>query len=136
MKTPKKTNFNKLPYKRNKTLIKFFKRHNLGFGQSSKIDWARYYIAKIFYDNIFYTDTNPDYNKLIEQLKETQYALEYLYKIYDKTEKDRRSGSETYGFDNWQDTINYISDRWECQFRVRWILDLIDYLDRNEKDKI
>ena len=42
---------------------------------------------------------------------------------------DLRSGAETYGYKNDEHTmynLQYISDRWNCTLRVRWILDLIN----------
>jgi hypothetical protein len=40
---------------------------------------------------------------------------------------DYRTGDETYGYDNEESISNnlmYISDRWNCSFRLRWLLDL------------
>ncbi len=40
---------------------------------------------------------------------------------------DLRSGAETYGYDyGIMYNLQYISDRWNCPFRVRWTLDLIN----------
>ena len=53
-----------------------------------------------------------------------QYEL-----IYSPVEKDYRSGFETYGYENEESilsNIDYISDRWGCAFRVRWIINLLD----------
>lgn len=39
---------------------------------------------------------------------------------------DRRSGEETYGYkdeENIRGNLGYISDRWNCAFRIRWIID-------------
>lgn len=57
-------------------------------------------------------------------------AAEYkwLIKSY-KWEPDLRSGEETYGYESREsirDNLFYISDRWIAQFRLRWVLDLID----------
>jgi hypothetical protein len=44
-------------------------------------------------------------------------------------ENDYRPGVETYGYFDLEQiklTLEYISDRWNCQFRVRWLLDLIN----------
>lgn len=43
---------------------------------------------------------------------------------------DDRTGEQTYGYKNEQEILNdlcYISDRYNCQFRLRWTLDLLKY---------
>lgn len=52
-----------------------------------------------------------------------------MYKIALASEKDFRTGYETYGYkddENIMDNICYINSKWNCAFRIRWILDLID----------
>ncbi len=42
---------------------------------------------------------------------------------------DVRNGYATYGYDSDEiilDNLQYISDRWNCQFRLRWVLDLLE----------
>lgn len=43
-----------------------------------------------------------------------------------KCENDYRRGSETYGYKD-QESIDYnilyISDRWNCAFRLKWLID-------------
>lgn len=42
---------------------------------------------------------------------------------------DSRRGWQTYGFKSDEEILNnlqYISDRWNCQFRVQWVLDLLN----------
>lgn len=50
--------------------------------------------------------------------------LEQLWQLYSDQEKDYRPGSETYGYgdDVYEDMV-YISDRWKCAFRLKWIID-------------
>ena len=41
-------------------------------------------------------------------------------------EGDFRTGFETYGYDDVEDIDNnmmYISDRWRCAFRLKWLID-------------
>lgn len=64
-------------------------------------------------------DSAPMY-KLLPELK----------RIYPRYAKqcggDWRGGEETYGYgdrEKTEDTLNYISDRWRCAFRIRWIID-------------
>lgn len=52
--------------------------------------------------------------------------LKNLYEFYSKDENDYRTGEETYGYESDESimyTFEYISDRWLCAFRIRWILD-------------
>lgn len=67
----------------------------------------------------------------IEQLKDVlKPVLPLLMEIYPglaEYENDHRSGSETYGYENLEQILgwlNYISDRWRCAFRVRWLIDI------------
>jgi hypothetical protein len=42
---------------------------------------------------------------------------------------DVRDGYATYGYDSDEiiiGNLQYISDRWNCQFRLRWVLDLLE----------
>ena len=59
-------------------------------------------------------------------LKKSLPAMRKLYKKAVKDEGDFRSGRETYGYID-QETIElnmeYISDRWRCAFRLRWLID-------------
>ncbi len=38
---------------------------------------------------------------------------------------DNRTAEETYGFDNVYDDLHYISDRWYCTFRLRWLIAVV-----------
>lgn len=54
--------------------------------------------------------------------------LKLLNKI-NKTTCDDRSGEETYGYESEESVLcdlSYISDRWICEFRLQWLIDLID----------
>ena len=76
---------------------------------------------------------NKNYKNTIKNLKEIKKDLIYLYRL--KDEKDFRSGKETYRYETQESiesNLRYISDRWNCMFRIRWLLDLIEF----EDDKI
>lgn len=63
----------------------------------------------------------PYYERLVRLYEEDLLPIEEF--------TDYRSGQETYGFDDLDSikfTLHYISDRWKCAFRVRWIIDLIN----------
>ena len=65
---------------------------------------------------------------IIEKLKVIEPHLKKMYDIAIKNDQDFRSGKETYGYksiERIKDDLTYISDKWNCSFRIRWILDLI-----------
>lgn len=58
--------------------------------------------------------------------------LKVLYPHFLETDDDHRSGEEIYGIksnDHWNSDLSYISDRWRCTMRVRWMLDLAEHLE-------
>lgn len=115
-------------YKRTQKLYKYFKDNNLDHSVSAKEDNARYNIYKVFDDYYFKTD-EVDLDLLIHQLSLNKSSLEYLHNIKKKEENDNRSGEETYGYidsESIKNNLVYISDKCGCQFRIRWILDLIE----------
>ena len=63
-----------------------------------------------------------------KELKSIEPELEAMYKEY-WSENDWRDGFDTYGYvclEDIKDNLKYISDRWSCQFRLKWLLDLIN----------
>lgn len=59
--------------------------------------------------------------------KELRY-IKFLNKL-NKEVCDDRSGEETYGYESEQSVLcdlAYISDRWICEFRLQWLIDLIE----------
>jgi len=50
-------------------------------------------------------------------------ALEKMWEDRSIEEDDPRTGDETYGYVDPKGTMEYISDRWRCAFRIRWVLD-------------
>lgn len=79
-------------------------------------------------------------NLSLEHIKnKLQPFLLWLVKHYElvllKRDPDYRSGFDTYGYISEEDSADkeyikdqlfYISDRWHCSFRVRWIINLLD----------
>lgn len=52
-----------------------------------------------------------------------------LLTILNGWETDDRSGEETYGYQDDEDiliNLQYVSDRYSAEFRLQWVLDLID----------
>lgn len=80
---------------------------------------------KHFFTNGHEFDEADFFNDLIDCKK---YFI-VMYKLALAYEKDFRTGYETYGYgddENIMDNICYINSKWNCAFRIRWILDLID----------
>jgi hypothetical protein len=130
---------NKIPYKRSKELKRYFEANNLGFGKSAKEDNARYLIYKLF--DLGFHNKKHRLVFFLLQLRDNVYVLEYLWKLQDKEyvkdkwKPDRRSGEESYGYESFDyiiERLDYISDRWNCQFRIKWLIDLVDKFNKNE----
>jgi len=67
-------------------------------------------------------------DEVIKKLKTIEPYLKKMYDIAIKNDQDFRSGEETYGYEDIEKIkgdLIYISDKWNCSFRIRWILDLI-----------
>jgi len=64
--------------------------------------------------------------EIIREINNIKPELEFMYKKALRIDKDTRSGEETYGYKNIRETLMYISDRWNCSFRIRWLLDLTE----------
>ena len=108
-------------------------------------------INKVF--EIYYESNNNNIMDLLQELVKNKHTLEKIYKYYRDTDTkknffhrrvkrkewkwgrehpskfDDRSGKETYGYesiDSIKNNLNYIYGKWQCAFRVRWLLDLIE----------
>jgi hypothetical protein len=58
------------------------------------------------------------------QLIELLLPMKRLWKNWADEEGDYRGGADTYGYDASIDlNMSYISDRWKCAFRLKWIID-------------
>jgi len=102
------------------------------------------YNKTIIYHNLIkrnvFDNLDRPINEIIDSIKELEPIIkkyiEYvnmprnrfiagLRKEY-PIEPDLRSGEETYGYNNIKDHLNYISDRFDAEFRLRWLLGLKD----------
>ncbi len=66
--------------------------------------------------------------EIIDRLKTIEPELVKLYNESCREYPDERPGEETYGYkdeESIRGNLEYISDRWNCAFRIKWILDLI-----------
>lgn len=67
-------------------------------------------------------------NALLSMHKKSMQE-ERRYNIEHGSTIDDRSGEETYGYDSLdsiKDNLVYVSDRYNCAFRLRWLIDLMD----------
>lgn len=75
------------------------------------------------FDEWFHTNTVAGFNKpLLREMKRVWAKMA-------ATEKDNRSGPETYGYLSRSKIyfdMMYISDRWRCAFRLKWLIDGIE----------
>jgi hypothetical protein len=70
-------------------------------------------------------------DKVIKELMPCLSWLKRYYenvstKIHGKELGCYKSGFDTYGYDNVLNDLDYISDRWRCDWRIRWIINLLD----------
>lgn len=75
-------------------------------------------------------------NGNIKRFKKHLKYLKSRYKYHSSRphDQDFRSGYESYGYsttDKIRCDLEYVSDRWKCSFRLKW---LIDGLENNEFD--
>lgn len=65
-------------------------------------------------------------NKTTHQFLPLLREMKRVWKKWSKQENDFRSGEESYGYAS-QESIDsnlfYISDRWRCAFRLKWLID-------------
>lgn len=110
--------------------------HNVGVQQDTyKALNAYVQISKMF-DEFYFTGKKKDwvFVELLESLRGNIKYFKYLYRLNLTSEKDFRTGEESYGYNNREyieERMSYICDRWNCAFRIRWILDLLDRTDNN-----
>jgi len=61
-----------------------------------------------------------------EEIKKLIKPMEKRWLLWAKEENDYREGEDTYGYSDSESVENhmlYISDRWRCAFRLKWIID-------------
>lgn len=81
----------------------------------------RYEMNKAF-DYWFKTKTVDKFLPLMREMKR-------VHTKWAKEDGDYRSGNETYGYsdrESIETNMFYISDRWRCAFRLRWLIDGIE----------
>lgn len=109
-------------------LSKRYKRRNRHPRKQCKKLRELWNLMELFYDSSFCEQCNVDDIK--KRLKPLTFYLKKRYElVLTKRDPDYRSGSETYGYDSEEDilyTLHYISDRWNCSFRVRWLINLVE----------
>ena len=79
---------------------------------------------------------NATLREIQEKLASINDDILFMWEYFGQDDDDDRSGFETYGFENLESikrNFKYISDRWKCRFRTKWLLDLIN-LDYSQKD--
>ena len=125
MKIKKKLNLKQI---RTKNILGYFSENNLGFDDTFELNYARLRIYKVFDEFYDGNSSNKRIKVLINELKKNKKYLNICYKESLKFDKDYRLGEETYGYNlrSIRNNLIYISDRWNCSFRIRWILDLIE----------
>jgi len=91
-------------------------------------------------NKIFDEYLNSDYEltdavETVMRLKEALPELQKMLMIASREDTDDRRGWESYGFDRWKSNLLYVSDRWNCRFRLQWLIDLVDYVSIHYKDQ-
>jgi hypothetical protein len=107
------------------TVWEYFENNHLGCYELWKHQKSAYNIWVLF-DKI----ETFEYSEMIVEFRKIRKDLVRMHNVCKQLEHDNRSGIETYGYESVESNIGnlqYISDRWNCQFRLRWIIDLIDW---------
>lgn len=108
----------------NKT-SKRFKRRNRKPRFTCKAEHKFYSFINKFKPNL-YTDD--------QVIKELIPCLAWLKRYYENVSTKKHgkklasfiSGFDSYGYDNVLNDLDYISDRWRCDWRIRWTINLLD----------
>jgi len=102
---------------------KYYEDNNLGFGNDSdRAIIARYRVYKAFDDIIYirppgFIDFNM--NNAVQRLRKELPSIKYLHRQYNEPDGTIYVGND-YG------NLCYISDRWSCEFRLKWLIDLVE----------
>lgn len=117
-------------FKHRRNLSKRFKRRNRHVRYTCKAER----LFEQFMDRYYYESCNYSLNRVIKELTpclswlKRQYELVYT-KRHGKELGCYQSGFDSYGYANEKkilDDLDYISDRWRCDWRIRWIINLLD----------
>lgn len=68
-----------------------------------------------------------DASKVLQRYKKHIYRQ---WVKFAKKEGDWRTGEEAYGFGDVAAQLHYISDRYQCAFRMRWLYDMIEKFEK------
>lgn len=74
-----------------------------------------------------------------EKIGKHRKAIQKLREYHLIKEQDYRSGYETYGYDSLKDiesNLLYISDRFGCAFRLTWLLNVPDEVNKLSQPRI
>lgn len=117
-------------------LVCYCDEHNVGVHQDTYKALNAYVQIRKVFDEFYFTGKKKDWDfgELLESLRDNIKYFKYLYRLNLTSEKDFRTGEESYGYNNQEyieERMSYICDRWNCAFRIRWILDLLDRTDNN-----
>lgn len=63
----------------------------------------------------------------IESLKKIEPSIRTHWAKLANYENDYRTGEKTYGYKNSKESAEYIVDRFNCAFRLNWILGLLSF---------
>jgi hypothetical protein len=105
---------------------KFGTSHEIHTKQIDKIMWVDF----ITHKNL----ENYSFEDIKDKLNIIKYHIGALHNVYRNESArngftDNRGGYETYGYKNLESiksNLSYISDKYKCTFRLRWILDLLE----------
>ena len=113
-------------------LFRYCDENNIGVQKDTYKALNAYVQIRKIFDKFYFTSTKKkdwEFFELLDVLRDNKKYLEYLYKLNLTSEKDFRSGEESYGYNTQEyieERMSYICDRWNCAFRIKWILDLLD----------
>ena len=119
--------------RRTQALRSFFEDNNYGF-ISVAVDVSRYNISKVFDDWYFSERLTFNYENFILDLINVEPDLRHLWSISSKETQDFRTGEESYGYADPEYELSYINDRWNCAFRMNWLIGLIEK-EKNDRAK-
>lgn len=127
MKNRKKLNLKQI---RTRNILGYFRKNRIGFDDTFEHNYARLRIYKAF-DYYDILENRPDFSMLIVDLKRNYKYLQYCCnKAYEYEKKYYPEELNYYFKDVDLETIKsemyYISDRWNCYHRLKWILDLLE----------
>ncbi len=128
MKNKKKLNLKQI---RTKNILGYFRKHNLGLDDTLELNYARLRIYKVFDYYDIPSKDRPDFSMLIVDLKINYKYLQFCCANAYNEEKEYYPEELNYYFkgvdiDSIKSEMYYISDRWNCYHRLKWILDLLN----------